>query len=207
METDRESYRLFIAIALPESVKAELLRVQAELRDALPPGCVRWTRPEQFHLTLRFLGNVDPQQVDALSRSLRDACAEFSALPLRAERIGFFPDLRFPRVVWAWIHDANEQLTQLQGAIERAVSSFTAEKDEKKFTGHVTLGRPQGIKRPQADILSKLAFGMTDRVFGEWTANKVELIRSDLSPGGSRYTTLAVINLAAESASGKLPSG
>src|SRR5436853_393662 len=99
-----ENYRLFIAMTVPDAVKAEIEKAQAELRAALP-GVVRWTKRGQFHLTLRFLGNVPADRVELLTRAVRDVCAGFAALRLRAERIGCFPDLRFPRVIWAWVHD------------------------------------------------------------------------------------------------------
>ena len=188
--------RLFIAISVPERVKDEMEKTQAELRAALPENAVRWMGRAQFHLTLKFLGNVEAQRVDALGDSLRRACGNFPALPLRAERIGCFPDLRYPRVIWAWVHDAGDVLPKLQLAIEGAVAGFTAEKSEEKFTGHVTLGRSKTIKRPQAEILARLAHGMTERFFGEWTADEVELIRSELSSSGARYSTVAVAPLA-----------
>ena len=187
--------RLFVAISLPDDVKDQIERTQRELRDTLPGNFVRWTRREQFHLTLKFLGDVAESQVKELIEALRAACLNFAALRLRAERIGFFPDIRFPRVVWVWAHDAGDILPRLQQAIETGTKNFTTEKSEGKFTGHVTLGRIQGIKRAQAEILAKLALGMADRFFGEWLADKVELIRSELLSNGSRYTTLAAIPL------------
>jgi len=144
-------------------------------------------------LTLKFLGNVAAPRVAELIESLRVACSQFKALPLHAERIGFFPNMRYPRVVWAWVHDGGEFLPKLQQAIESSVKNFTVEEPEGEFTGHVTLGRVQRIKRPQAEILAKKALEMVNRSFGEWTANNIELIRSELLPGGSRYTTLAEI--------------
>jgi RNA 2',3'-cyclic 3'-phosphodiesterase len=183
-------FRLFIAISLPEPVKDEIEKAQAELRRALPGEFVRWTKREQFHLTLRFLGNVDSQRVSALAESLRNASQEFSSLHLRAERIGFFPDARFPRVIWTWVHDEKESLPVLQAAIESGVREFTTENAEGRFTGHVTLGRVKAIKRPQVEILAQLAERLSKIPFGEWTADKVELIRSELASGGSRYTVL-----------------
>ncbi len=188
--------RLFIAIPLPEPVKDEIEKGQAELRRALANDAVRWTNRTQFHLTLKFLGNVDEQCIGPLTDSLRGACADFPVLPLRAERIGFFPDSRYPRVIWAGVHDERDILPKLQLAIDGAVAGFTREKSEETFTGHVTLGRAKAIKRPQAEILARLAQGMTDRLFGEWTANTVELIRSELASGGARYSTLAAAPLA-----------
>src|SRR5262245_40801171 len=182
--------RLFIAISLPEPVKDEIEETQAELRRALPGDAVRWTKREQFHLTLKFLGHVEEQRLATLADALRNASRSFASLHLRAERIGFFPDARFPRVIWVWVHDEKELLVGLQAAIESAVQEFTTEKPEGTFTGHVTLGRVKGIKRPQAEILAQSAARHASRQFGNWTADHVELIRSELSSGGSRYTVL-----------------
>ena len=200
-----ELWRLFIAIRLPDGVKDELEKVQGELRRALPEKAVRWTMRNQLHLTLKFFGDVEARRTQDLIEALREACASCTPLQLRAERIGFFPDMRFPRVIWAWVHDEKEVLPVLQKAIEASVGAFTAEKAEVKFTGHVTLGRAKGIKRREAEVLGKLALGMVSRGFGEWMAEEIELVRSELSSGGSRYTTLATIPLAGLPDSGKLP--
>jgi 2'-5' RNA ligase len=183
--------RLFIAISLPEPVKVEIEKAQAEMRRALPGDFMRWTEREQFHLTLKFLGNVEAQHLDALSESLRAVCRTFSPLRLRAAQVGFFPDSHRPRVVWVAVGDEKNSLPSLQAAIEAAVQEFTVETAEGKFSGHVTLARCKMIKRPQAEILARLAAGIADKVFGEWTADAIELIRSELSPGGPRYTVLA----------------
>src|ERR1017187_6677705 len=117
---DSERFRLFIAVTLPEEVKAKIEAAQAELRRALPGPGVCWTRREQFHLTLKFLGEVDAARVQPLEEAIRTACRGFSALPLRAERVGFFPDLRYPRVVWAGVRDETDQLPRLQQAVDAA---------------------------------------------------------------------------------------
>ena len=193
MEDGRSAraWRLFVAISPPDAVKEEIEKVQREMRQELPGNFMRWTKREQFHLTLKFLGNVAGARVGELSDALCGVCGAFKAMRLRAERIGFFPDMRYPRVAWAWVHDEKDELPKLQQAIETSTRSFTSEGSEKEFTGHVTIARIQGIKRPQAEILSKLALGMTERFFGEWTADKIELIRSELSSSGARYTTVA----------------
>lgn len=188
-------FRVFIAIPLPEHVKAEIECAQLELRHALPGGLVRWTRREQFHLTLRFLGNVGVSKVDPLILAVRNACAACSPLTLRSERIGFFPDSRFPRVMWVSIHDSRKQLPLLQRAIAGATQTFTREAPENEFTGHVTLGRIQRIKRPQAEQLATLAGRMAERCFGEWRVEHVDIMRSELSPAGARHTCLAAIPL------------
>ena len=189
---------MFIAIPVPEAVKDQIQAAQGEYRDALGDGHVRWTRREQFHLTLKFLGDVDPERLEALAEALRRACDLFAPLHLRGQRMGFFPDARSPRVIWVGVQDDRQTLASLQSAVESAMAEFTREesKERERFTGHVTLGRMKGLTRVDVDKLAGLARGMADRFFGEWTADKIELIRSALSSQGAHYTTLAVVPLA-----------
>lgn len=193
--TESERFRLFIAVAIPEAVKAEIEQAQAELRRALPDCNARWTRPEQFHLTLQFLGDVEAARVDALGEAAHDACRGLTPLRLRAEGLGCFPDLRRPRVLWTGVRDETDQLPRLQEAVALATRDFTTEEKEEHFSGHVTLARFKGIKRSQAEALAAAVTGMTKRLFGEWTAYKIELMRSQLLPQGARHTTLAAIAL------------
>ena len=193
---DSERFRLFVALAVPEDIRAKLESAQAELRRVLPDRNVRWTRREQFHLTLRFLGDVEAARAESLAESIRAACLGFGPLHLCAEGVGCFPDLRHPRVVWAGVQDEAEQLQRLQRAVEAASAGFTTEPKEERFTGHLTLARIKVIKRPEAEALGQAAAGMADRNFGQWTAFRIELKRSELSPQGARHTSLAAIALA-----------
>jgi 2'-5' RNA ligase len=188
--------RLFIAISLPEKVKNEIETAQNELRRALPIGSVRWTKREQIHLTLKFLGEVLGNRTEALTQSVQEACKKFPPLRLRAARIGFFPNANLPRVIWAGVSDRAGGLPTLQFAIESAMKEFGTQGPEKTFIGHITLGRAQNLKRPQAEILARLATGMTAKIFGEWTADKVEIVRSQLSSGSPQYSQLASVPLA-----------
>jgi RNA 2',3'-cyclic 3'-phosphodiesterase len=190
-----ESLRLFIAVPVPESIKDEIERAQAELRRAVAKEPVRWTRREQFHLTLKFLGNVQPTRLDALAQAMAEGAGGFPPLLLRAEGVGFFPDARFPRVAWVGLRDREGRLAGLQSAIEAKVQEFTSEPPEKRFAGHVTLGRIKGLKRPGAERLAAAAASMAGRFFGEWTAGSVELVRSELAAEGARYSCLTAVPL------------
>jgi 2'-5' RNA ligase len=182
--------RLFIAISLPEDVKDRMQEAQNHLRQAVMANCVRWARPQQFHLTLRFLGGVEVESISALKESVRAACHPFAPLRLTAAGIGFFPGPRSPRVVWVGITDSARGLAPLQQAVQVATASFTAEEPESRFLGHVTLGRVKGIRRAEAEALTVAAARFTGSLFGEWVASEVKLIRSELSPAGARYTEL-----------------
>jgi RNA 2',3'-cyclic 3'-phosphodiesterase len=194
-----EPFRLFIAVTIPEEIKAEIEQAQLGLRRALPKECVRWTKREQFHLTLKFLGNVGADRVAALIEALRGICQDFMPLDLRAEGMGFFPDARRPRVVWVGVNDRREQLARVQRAVETATRDYTEEESTERYAGHVTLGRIKGLRRSEADALARCAADRKTHFFGAWTADHVDLFRSQLSPNGAQHTVLAAIPMTAAS--------
>jgi 2'-5' RNA ligase len=193
-----EFHRLFVALAAPDAVKSEIEKAQNELRQALPDGSVRWTRPDHFHLTLRFLGNVAVERIDALSENLRIACRDFAPMKVRAERVGFFPERGFPRVIWVAVGEQNQELIRLHRAIQTSTTEFTSEPPENEFAGHITLGRAKKIRRREAETLTDFATRMRERIFGEWTVSSVELLRSELLPDGAHHTVVATIPLAGQ---------
>jgi len=195
-DSSTEKLRLFLAIPMPEAVRNEITGVQQEMRQLVSRDAVRWTKPEQFHLTLRFLGDVPVERVAALQEAVHAVCRGSPALRLRAQGTGFFPNARSPRVIWAGVNDGEGHLVDLQKKIEAVVRLFTKESGTERFAGHVTVGRVKFLKRPEIEKLAEHAQVVKDHLFGEWTANEVELIRSDLLPAGARHTLLAAIRLA-----------
>ena len=195
MSPESPVIRTFVAIQLPDGVRAALRDVQAELKPAMPPNSMAWVRPENMHLTLRFLGGVAPAKLPALQSRLRAALTGSGPLDLICERLGCFPDLRFPRVVWAWVHDAEERLEELHRRVDEAVAEFAEKPAEPRFVGHITLARPKQIKRADAGRLAEFVERAVNREFGLWTCREVELIQSELSAAGNRYTTLDVFAL------------
>lgn len=190
-ENSSSHLRLFVAIVLPEAVRNEILRAQRELQPLVPRVAARWTRPDQFHLTLRFLGNVPTDAIEDLKRSVGAVCRNTPPLSLRAQGVGFFPNPRSHRIVWVAINDGEGHLVDLQQRIEMAVGPFSPEAGEKNFAGHVTLGRLKNPKPSVSRGLAARAQLFENQIFGNWTAEEVEIIRSELSCGGARYTPLA----------------
>ena len=195
MEQGREQYRLFVAIELPGPVKEQIAIVQEELKRATREAQVSWTKPEQLHLTLKFLGNVDLAQVDAFHQAVRAACKDFGPLRLVAKGIGAFPDWRRPRVGWVGVNDNQGRLAKLQQFIEAAMSPFTKEKPEGEFTGHVTLGRLKWINRPETRVLAAAAQLFAEKVFGEWTVETLAVMRGELSSAGAQHSELFRVRL------------
>ena len=194
-DSPTEKLRLFIAIPIPEPVRDEIICVQREMQLLVPGSAARWTKPDQFHLTLRFLGDVPVAGLQQLKESVATVCRSSQPLRLRAEGVGFFPNLHSPRVVWVGICDRERLLIDLQKRIGTAVCPFTAEPGEKTFSGHVTLGRLKNLKPTDALKLAAHAQTVKDRTFGQWTAHEIEIIRSELFPDGARHTTLKEFRL------------
>ena len=194
-DSSTEKLRLFIAIPIPEPVRDEIIRVQQELQPLVPRNVARWTRPDQFHLTLRFLGDVPVAGLEKLKESVNTVCRTAQPLQLRAEGVGFFPNPRSPRVIWVGIDDREGRLGDLQKQIETVAGQFSSEPGEKNFTGHVTLGRLKNPRPADTRDLATRAQSLEKRLFGDWTALEIEIIRSELSPAGVRHTSLAAFQL------------
>jgi RNA 2',3'-cyclic 3'-phosphodiesterase len=189
-------WRIFLSLPVPTYVVAQLLKLQQELAAGLREGFVSWTRPAQMHLTLRFLGDTPPARVEAIENAVTAVCADVAPFPLRARQAGFFPNPRRPRIIWAGVDDAGNRLAPLHAAVNEAIKSIVLETaDEKDFRGHLTIGRIKRIDRREIKALAEAAERASGRCFGNWKANTIEIVRSELGPGGSRYTCVASIGL------------
>jgi 2'-5' RNA ligase len=191
---DRDrTLRLFLALSVPEEVKVQLHRVQLELRETVKEGA-RWTPPDQFHLTLKFLGSIRQSQVEPLIGALSESIAPFGPLVLTASGLGAFPPRGKPRVLWAGVSDAAQQLPWLQRTVELASAAFTVEPAVNDFSGHITLARLSEF-RGAANELKTLLAGASQRMFGGWTANHLALMQSELSSAGATHLLLGEIPL------------
>jgi 2'-5' RNA ligase len=128
-----------------------------------------------------------------LTQKLQVTCHKAFPLHIRAERIGFFPERGFPRVIWTSVTSDPQLLVHLHRAIQTSTLEFTSEPAENDFAGHITLGRVKKIRQNEADILANFATGMRGRVFGEWTVGDLALMKSELTPEGALHNVLATI--------------
>ena len=124
--------RLFVAIDLPETVKEQLAMICCGL-----PGA-RWVKPEQLHLTLRFIGEVNGDRFLDIRDNLMEVSSE--SFPLQLQGVGFFPPRKKPRVVWVGL-EKNEQLLRLRSRIETVLVRTGLEPEGRKFAPHITLAR------------------------------------------------------------------
>jgi RNA 2',3'-cyclic 3'-phosphodiesterase len=190
-----ENVRAFVAVHLPDEVRGNLKRLQTDLKSAAHSDAVRWTRPEQIHLTLKFFGDVETGSLPQLEAALRKACAGVAPFELRAEGAGGFPNLDRPRVLWVGIEGQLEALGTLQDCVLRETQAW-GEDEQREFRPHLTLARikdwrDRGVRELAAKIKSLHA-----PQFGAWRVAEVYLMRSELAPEGARHSSLTTIRLA-----------
>jgi len=188
--------RLFVAIGVPEDIQARLATVQRELREGLGHSSVSWTRPENIHLTLRFLGDVPTNRIDELAAALAATAGPQAPLSLALSGLGCFPNSRRPRVLWAGVCDEAGELSDFARRIANATGSFSSRPAEERFAGHLTLARVRRVSGDGSSVIDRFIRETSTRALGSWCAGTVELVRSELHSVGSRYTTLARLRLA-----------
>ena len=183
--------RAFIAISVPEFVLQAIAKAQETLRES---GLdIRSVRKEGIHLTVKFLGNIDRDDVEQVRSAMERATKAFSPFTLKGEGIGIFPDLRRPRVVWAGISGDVEVLNALQSDLESQLRSLGFPEEKRPFRGHLTLGRVKG-RLDRTKLREALeALGAFETEF--FTAQSVVLFHSDLRPEGAVYSRLAEVPL------------
>ena len=183
--TGDASLRLFFAVELPDDVRGAAAAHAARLRRDFPEARASWPRPESLHLTLKFLGETDAARVDTLSRAASVTAAGLAPFALTVEGAGTFPPRGAARVLWLGVRDDSGQLSQLQRRLEDvcAVEGFAPE--PKPYKPHLTLARLRAPRDAAA-----LSEAHRRAPFGPHTFQVPDfvLMRSDLGPGGSRYT-------------------
>lgn len=184
--------RVFIAIPLTRECRETLEQIQAPMR-ALRAD-VRWTSIASIHLTLKFLGEIEPRVLPPLTSAIRSIDCEPFGLCLRG--LGGFPTLTNPRVIWYGVEGDTDRLASLQAAVETACENVGFERDRRAFHPHLTLGRVNG-KRNLQQLLDYIRIGAA--LENSFVADSVNIYKSDLTPRGAIYTVLESIALAAHS--------
>ncbi|MBI2872485.1 MAG: RNA 2',3'-cyclic phosphodiesterase [Chloroflexi bacterium] len=190
-----EVIRAFVAIELPEPVKAHLVELMSRLRWQGLSG-VRWVRPEGIHLTLKFLGNVEVTMLDAIHKALERAAGGQEPFALHLEGTGAFPRPANPRVLWVGLAGDLEALGRIQRRVEEGLVALGLPPEERPFSPHLTLGRVQAPLPPaQRQRLAVTLEGLTPEVSLAIPARAVSLMRSTLLPSGAVYDQLRQVTL------------
>ncbi|MDF1543698.1 MAG: RNA 2',3'-cyclic phosphodiesterase [bacterium] len=179
--------RLFIALPLGAFVEKQLGKTISELKRHDNHDGVKWAVSTNIHLTLKFLGETDRRLVEPIKRSMSDNVREFKPVKMQINRLGCFPSLRRPRVIWLGAQEAIDSLTEMAKSIDAGMHELGFELENKPFRAHLTLGRV----RRNAEI-SKVADALVDYKFPPLEAElaRVVLYQSTLTPRGPIYDRL-----------------
>jgi RNA 2',3'-cyclic 3'-phosphodiesterase len=182
--------RTFIAVPLPKECQSILAQMQQSLRGH--GAEVRWVAIPSIHLTLKFLGEVDPEVIPGLNTRLQEESKSVRRFQLRLFGLGCFPNTRNPRVVWCGIDGETDSLLRLQQRVESACTRLGFAPENRPFQPHLTLGRVQG-RRNIEPLMDQIAAGF-DLACG-FHVDCFHIYKSTLKPKGAEYTVLNTIVL------------
>ena len=189
--------RTFIAVELDGATREAVVGLAGRVARAV--SGVRWVKPDNIHITIRFLGEISPETRDLVERVLRNAALEFSPFGVTVEELGAFPSLRKPRVLWVGIGRGKKELRSLHSKIEKKLAEAGIPAEKRSYKPHITIGR---LKRPPgsdklADIVGR------ERVISSFVVDKVVLFKSELRPEGAVHS--AIYEASLKRAQGQTP--
>ena len=152
------------------------------VRASSPPEELRWVSPKNIHLTIRFLGDVAPAKVGALSVALREVARGHEQFELGIDRLGAFPSPAKARVVWFGVGEGEDEVRGLAADVEAAVLSLGFSGEDRSFSPHVTMVRTRG-RQVELDKVTA--------VVPHFQASRLELVESTLSSRGATYASVA----------------
>jgi 2'-5' RNA ligase len=185
--------RIFIAIDLSEEARSRVSQYISDLRDAFPGLRVGWERPEKLHLTLKFLGDVNDEQLGAVKNAVANAARQSPHFRLRLEGTGVFPSARKARILWLGLTERGDNLREIFNMIEtELLENIGFEKEARKFNPHLTIARLREPERSRGLVDLHLASHFEPV---EFEVTDVVVYHSELLPKGSVYKSVARENL------------
>ena len=176
-------------MCLPAEIKAFLGKLQETLKKS--NADVKWVKPENIHLTLKFLGEREKKKIDEIIKIIDDVSSEASVFQLEISSIGAFPKKEYPRVIWVGLSEGDKQIKQIAAELENAICKLGIPKESRPFSSHITLGRVRSpLNRKQlVEQLNGLEENFPEgRMRSE--VKVITLFKSTLTPTGPIYEIL-----------------
>ena len=182
--------RTFVAVSISEKAREAMAEMIASLQDF--GSGIRWVKPENLHLTLKFLGDVEEKKLPELEETLKLSAENIKPFNYELVNIGCFPNTKRPRVLWIGVEDSEDQLLLLHQNIESEFKKQDFPKESRKFTPHLTIARVKDFRKC-GSVISKFS-GYN---FGNYINNvkEVLLMKSNLYPSGAKYNNLIQVEL------------
>ena len=180
--------RLFVAVNFPFEIKKALGLFIQDLKKV--KADLKWVEPENLHLTLHFLGNVRQEQAPAVTEALSRSAAGITPFTLKLSGVGVFPSREKPRVFWAGAAGDTAALLQLSRQVRHEMKELGFDPGKNKFSPHLTLARlrsPAGF----SEVMGRAEKAAENKILGAAKISTVDLMLSELGPGGPKYFTMA----------------
>ncbi len=191
MESKATKIRLFIAVPIPRDLRNNIARYQSELKQF--GGHVKWVDPENIHLTIKFLGDTPPELIPDIKDRIVAAVNKVDPFEISIEGVGAFPNFKRPRVFWVGAKDRENRLQLLANKIAEGMEALGFEREKRSFSAHLTLGRVKDSRTVHA-IINELK-ERSQFSIGHFSADCIQLIKSQLTRSGPIYTVLEKIEL------------
>ena len=189
MSSEREErWRLFCAVELSAEARERAAGHIDRLKAGMPDVRAGWERPEKLHITLKFLGETERTRAEALGEAAARAARRVEPFEMTLEGTGTCPPRGLPKVLWLGLTDASGSLRALQRGLEDACAALGFKREERSFHPHLTLAR---LRRPQGAVELARLHRSTPFAAVSFPVPDLLVIRSELGPGGSRYTVLS----------------
>ncbi len=186
-----DAIRLFIAIELSPENQEKLFNIIKEFKSS--GADVRWVKPGNIHLTLKFLGYVETSKIDEISKIIETTAGEFTRFEFQLNEIGAFPGISSPRVIWVNAQAAVGIIAKIVSMLEERLEKLGFAKEERGFTAHITIGRVRS-SQGRIHLQEKLkAAKIPSAIIQE--VDRLTLFKSTLTPQGPIYEALSEANL------------
>jgi RNA 2',3'-cyclic 3'-phosphodiesterase len=180
--------RTFIAVPINETVRKKAVALQQQL--AQLGSKVKWVEPENLHVTMLFLGEVDQREILEVCKAVEKTAANLPPFSMTVAEVGGFPNLRRPRTLWIGVSEGSAELVRLHDDLEKALLQLGGyRREERGFTPHITLGRVRGD-----ELTPELNAALTHNaswVGGAVAVAEVHVMSSELTAAGPAYTVLS----------------
>jgi len=188
-----QTYRTFIAIELPPEIRRRIKEHIDQLRAAFPQVRASWSREDNLHLTLKFLGEIPVTRINALSEACSEAIKQIGPFELVIKDCGSFPPHGKPKVLWIGIEDADAEaqtthLHRLHTALEDLCAAHGFEREARRYHPHLTIARIREAKDSRAVAEHHRQTGFAPETF---SVSEVVVFRSELSSSGSKHSALS----------------
>ena len=179
--------RLFLGIGLPDEIRRAAVRIRDRIQPYIEKA--RWVPPENYHLTVKFLGNTPDDRIQTIHKTMTTICARYPAFELELKGFGAFPDWRRPRVLWIGVERV-PTLWDLAAEVETAMTELGYPAENRPYAPHLTLARVKFTRREVIDKMLEREKKMLEQSLGTFMVDYISLFESRLHPSGAVYSII-----------------